>query len=102
MSGPVTAHTLALSLQRTFVDLSIFHDQLEAVLVIYHHFDVLQWIAIDNQQVGISTGLNDAHLLVCILLSRKLRAAWKQEVQLQPELALRPIVRMFRIGVIAN
>jgi len=45
---------------------------------------------------------------LCLLLNnaiwsaRLLLSAWKQEVQLQPDLVLRPVVRILRIGVIAN
>ena len=42
MSGPMTAHIPALLLQDIFVDLAVFHDQLEVVLVIQHHFDIVQ------------------------------------------------------------
>ena len=55
MSGPVTAHTPALLLQGIFVNLAVFHNQLEVVLGIHHHFDIVQWITLKNQQVGIST-----------------------------------------------
>ena len=42
MSGPVTAHTPALLLQRILVDLAVFHDQLKVVLIIQHHIDIVQ------------------------------------------------------------
>ena len=42
MSGPVTAHTPAQLLQGIFVNFSVFHDQLEVVLVIQHHIDIVQ------------------------------------------------------------
>ena len=36
---PVTAHTPALLLQGIFVNLPVFHNHLEVVLVIHHHVD---------------------------------------------------------------
>ena len=62
----MTAHAPARLLQGVFVDLAVFHDQLEVVLVIHHHFDVFQRIALEYQQVSISTGLNDAQCTVQI------------------------------------
>ena len=55
---PVTAHTPALLLQSFFVDISVFHDQLEVVLVIQHHIDIIQRITQRDARGSIYSNAN--------------------------------------------
>lgn len=44
--------------QRVLVSLSILHDELDVVLVIFKNANAFQWVAIEYKQIGVDTFFN--------------------------------------------
>src|SRR3981081_2069897 len=53
---------LASTAERVLVDLAVLHDDLEVLGGVGDQVDILQWIAIDKEQIGKCALLHDAEL----------------------------------------